>query len=257
MTLEARRRETLLKTVRGPSFRRAMKAVAELRTANDPTLAAVVAAYRPRDAQRGAQYQIAGIVLAHGVRGLVSEWPDLADETWRAELISEIEQALDLWIDEATVDLVLTALEDPSREVRAKGVWGLRSVLAHETLSEWMTPARRARATRDLVAMLEHQLAASEIVLPQIVDALGHTATRDDGDAVRALEALRPRSGEPYLVTHEALDESKLDWRDRLLAVRKGIAPERIKVRIMHRPTGLLDQKRLEAALQRIRARSR
>ena len=74
---------------------------------------------------------------------------------------------------------------------------------------------------------------------------------------MRALEALRPRSGEPYPVTHEALDESKLDWRDRLLALRKGIAPERIKVRIMHRPTGLLDQKRLEAALQRIRARSR
>ena len=71
MTLEARRRETLLKTVRGPSFRRAMKAVAE--SCGRPTirrLAAVVAAYRPRDAQRGVQYRIAGIVLAHGVRGL-------------------------------------------------------------------------------------------------------------------------------------------------------------------------------------------
>ena len=257
MTLEARRRETLLKTVRGPSFRRAMKAVAELRAANNPTLAAIVAAYRPPDAQRGAQYRIARIVLANGVRGLVSEWPHLADETWRAELISEMEQALDLWVDEATVDLVLTALEDPSREVRAKAVWGLMSVRARDTLSEWVTPARRARATRGLVAMLERHGAASEIVLPQIVETLGHTATRDDGDAVRALEALRPRSGEPFLVTHEALDESKLDWRERLLAERQGIAPARIKMRIAHRPTGLLDGKRHESSLQRIRARSR
>ncbi len=256
MTLEEHRRERLLKTLRGRSFRRALKAVAELRAANDPTLADIVGAYRPPDAQRGVQYRIARVVLARGVRGLVSEWPDLADETWRAELISEIEQALDLWIDEATVDLMLTALEDRSQEVRAKAVWGLKAILARGTLSEWMTPARRSRASRGLVAMLERQPAASEIVLPQIVETLGRTATSDDVAAVRALEALRPRSGEPFLVTREALDESKLDWRERLLAERKGIAPERIRVRILHRPTGLLDQKLLEAALQQIRARS-
>ena len=103
--------------------------------------------------------------------------------------------------------------------------------------------------------MLDQHRLTPSVVLPQIVEVLGYIATRDDGDAVRALEALWPRSGEPYLVTHEALDESKLDWPERLLAERKGIAPDRIKARISYRPTGLLDQKLLGAALERIRAR--
>lgn len=277
MTLDAHRRDTLLKTLRGTNFRRALKAVAELRTANDPTLAGIVGTYQPPDVQRGVQYKIAGIVLTHGVRGLVTEWPVLADEKWRAELIFEICQALDLWVDEATVDLVLTALEDESREVRVKAVWGLaavfhefserdrrtaradshrRAIAARDALRGWMTPARCSRATRGFVEMLAQHRHTPSVALPQIVETLGYTATHDDGDAVRALEALWNQSGEPFLVTHETLDESKLDWRERLLAERKGIAPERIKMRIGHLPTGLLDQKVLGAALQRIRARS-
>lgn len=63
MTPDARRRDTLLKTVRGGSFRRALKAIAELRAANLPALAEIVGAYRASDEQREFQYQVARIVL--------------------------------------------------------------------------------------------------------------------------------------------------------------------------------------------------
>jgi hypothetical protein len=277
MTLDAQRRETLLKTVRGKSFRRALKAIAELRAADQPALAEIVGAYRAPDGEREMHYRIARIVLAHGARGLVAEWGALADPKWRAELIIEIEQAFALWVDEATVDLLLTALEDPSPEVRGKAVWGLvgivrdvpdrerrtaradshrRALAALDTLRGWMTAARRARATRGLVEMLVQHRQAPCVVLAQIVETLGHTATKDDQAAVQALEALGPESGEPFRVTYEALDESKLDWRERLLAERKGIEPGRIKVRIGHHPTGLLDRKVLAAALERIQGRA-
>lgn len=103
--------------------------------------------------------------------------------------------------------------------------------------------------------MLAQHRQAPCVVLAQIVETLGHTATKDDQAAVQALEALGPESGEPFRVTYEALDESKLDWRERLLAERKGIDPARIKARIGHNPTGLLDRKVLAAALERIQAR--
>jgi hypothetical protein len=255
-----------------------MKALGELRTrGHDPTLVDVLGAGEAVDAQRGFQHQIARIVLAQGgVPGLVREWPALADPRWRAELVSEIDQALDLWVDEATVDLLLGALEDESRDVGVKAVWALvavlrdipprertsaradshrRAIAARDTLRGWMTSARCARATRGLVAMLEQHRQTPSVVLPQIVEALGYTATNADREALRALDALRSQSGEPFHVSHEALDESKLDRRERLLAERKGIAPERIKMRIGYRPTGLLDQKLLTATLERIQAR--
>jgi hypothetical protein len=72
---------------------------------------------------------------------------------------------------------------------------------------------------------------------------------------VQALEALVPQSGEPFRVTYEELDERKLDWRERLLAERKGIGPARLAVRIGHHPTGRLDRKVLVVALERIQAR--
>lgn len=276
MTLDAHRRDTLLKTVRGNNFRRALKAIAALRAANVPALTEIVGAYRAPDGQREFQYRVARIVLGQGVRGLIAEWPTFADPKWRAELISEIDQSLVLWVDEATVDLVVSALEDPSREVRAKAVWGLlgivreipdherrtsraeshrRAMAALDALRGWMTTARRTRATRALVEMLAQHRQAPYVVLDQIVEILGNTATGHDQDAVQALHALETQSGEPFRVTYEALDESKLDWRERLLAERKGIDPARLKVRIGHHPTGLLDRKVLAAALERIQAR--
>jgi hypothetical protein len=276
MTLDAHRRDTLLKTVRGNNFRRALKAIAELRAAHEPGLAEVVAAQRAPEAQRAFQYRVARTVLGQGVRGLVAEWRDLADPNWRAELISEIGQSFALWVDEATVDLLLCALEDPSGEVRAKATWGLlgivreipdrerraaraeshrRALAALDLLRGWMTTARRARATRGLVEMLAQHRRAPSVVLAQIVEILGHTATKHDREAVQALEALAPQSGEPVRVTYEELDERKLDWRDRLLAERKGIDPARLRARIAYHPTGLLDRKVLAAALARIQAR--
>jgi hypothetical protein len=276
VTLDAHRRDTLLRTVRGNDFRRALKAIAELRAAQEPGLADVVAALRAPDAQRAFQCQVARLVLRQGVRGLVAEWSDFADPKWRAELISEIEQFCALWVDEATVDLLLCALEDPSRDVQAKATWGLlaivpeiadrerraaraeshrRALAALDTLRGWMTTARRARATRGLVAMLVQHRQAPSVVLAQIVEILGHIATRHDREAVQALEALEPHSGEPFRVTYEELDERKLDWRERLLARRKGIDPARLRVRIGHHPTGLLDRTVLAVALERIQAR--
>jgi hypothetical protein len=69
------------------------------------------------------------------------------------------------------------------------------------------------------------------------------------------VQALEPQSGEPFRVTYEELDERKLDWRERLLAEGKGIDPARLRVRIGHHPTGLLDRKLLAAALERIQTR--
>jgi hypothetical protein len=276
MTLDAHRRDTLLKTVRGNNFRRALKAIAELRAAHEPGLADVVAAPRAPEAQRAFQYRVARVVLRQGIRGLVAEWGDLADPQWRAELISEIGQFFALWVDEATVDLLLCALEDPIGEVRAKATWGLlgivreiparerraaraeshrRALAALDLLRGWMTTARRARATRGLVEMLAQHRQAPSVVLSQIVEILGHTATKHDREAVQALEALALQSGEPFRVTYEELDERKLDWRDRLLAERKGIDPARLRARIAYHPTGLLDRKVLAAALARIQAR--
>lgn len=268
------RRDTLLKALRGRSFRRAMRAIAELRAGRDPTLADIIAGFRASDDQRSTQYLLARIVLSHGVRGLVNEWTTLTDPMWRTELVSEIEQALDLWTDEATVDLILTALEDPSRDVRMKAVWGLvaivrdipardrraaradasrRAIAARDSLRGWLTPARRSRASRGLVAMLEQHRQEPYVNLPQIVEALGYAAEPDDVDARQALESLRSQSGEAFHVSYETVDPTTLDWRERLLAERKGIAPDRIKARLVHRGTGLLDQEVLESALQRIK----
>ena len=274
MTLDAHRRDVLLKTLRGRDFRRALKAIAELRAGHEPALADVVGQYRAPDEQREVQYGLARIVLRHGVRGLVERWPTPADAKWRANLVDEIGQFFHLWAEDALIDVMLAALEDGSREVRVKAVWALlgvgreererepvtsdthgRALAALKTLRECMTPARRARATRTIIAMLEEHRQTPYPVLSQLVEILGYTATRNDRAAVEALEALRSQSGEPYHVSYERLDETKLDWRERLVAERKGIAPERLKLRIAYRSTGLLDQKLLAAALRRIQAR--
>ena len=177
-----------------------MRAIGELGASRDPGLADVVAGFRATDEQRSLQYRTASIVLRLGPAGLAAEWTALAGPAWRTEIVSEIEQALDLWVHEST--------QEPYP------------------------------------------------VLSQIVEVLGYCAESDDGDARQALESLRSVSGEAFHVTHEAVDESKLDWRERLVAQRKGIPADRIRARITHRPTGLLDQAILRAALERIQARA-
>jgi len=274
--LDPRRRETLLKALRGPRFRAAVKAIAELRASRDATLAAVVEGYSAPDEQRAFQYRIARAVLEHGVPGLVTGWPALDNSKWRAELVSEIDQALDQWVDEAIVELIVAALEDLSRDVRAKAVWAIvgivrdipkrerraaradshrRAMAARDALRAWLTPARRSRITRGLLDMLDQHRQEPCVVLGQIVETLGYIAAPHDPDTLPALEALRSQSGEPFHVSYETLDASRLGRPERLLAERKGIAPERIKGRITYRPTGLLDQKALIDALEKIRAR--
>ncbi len=275
MTLDAQRRETLLKTVRARDFRRALHAIAELRADDGPALAGVVAGFRPLDAQRAVQYEIARVVLARGVRGLVDAWPLPADAARRAQLVSEIGQFLALWAEEALVDLVLAALEDASLDVRVNAARVMpalvgreakrerptseshrRALAAIDTLRACMTPARRQRAARAVLAMLEEHHRTRSIVLPQLVEILGRTAPANDTAALAALEALRGQSGEPHHVSFERLDESTLGWAERLVAARKGIAPERLAMRIAYRGTGLLDQKILLTALRRLQGLS-
>jgi hypothetical protein len=275
-TLDAHRRDTLLKTLRSNDFRRALKAIAELRHAREPGLAEAVAQFRAPDEQREVQYHIARVVLGHGVRGLVEAWPVPADPTWRAQLVSEIGQFFRLWHEEAIADLLVAAIEDRSRDVRAKATWPVLAIVRDEwkptrvtkesqrpdvvavnTLRAAVTPEQRARVMRAVLAMLKEHRETPYPVLPQLVEILGCTATSNDTAAMEALEALRGQSGEPYHVSYEKLDPSKLDWRERLVAERKGIDPARLKLRIAHRPTGLLDQKVLLEAVRRIQARGR
>jgi hypothetical protein len=274
--LDAHRRDTLLKTLRANDFRRALKAVAELRQAREPGLAEVVGQFRAPDAQRDAQYRIARVVLGHGVRGLVDAWPAPADPKWRTELVSEIGQFFHLWREEAIADLLVAAIEDTSRDVRVKAVWAVLAIVRDEwkpkratresqrpdvvavnTLREVVTPEQRVRVMRAVLAMLQEHRETPYPVLAQLVEILGCTATRNDAAALEALEALHGQAGEPYHVSYEKLDPSTLDWRERLIAERKGIDPERLKLRIAHRATGLLDQKVLLAALRRVQARER
>jgi len=255
-----------------------MRAIAELRAARDSTLVETIAGFRAPDEQRSVQYRLAGMVVGRGVPGLTAEWATVADVRWRAELIAEIEQALDLWAEEDTLDLLLTALEDASRDVQAKAVWGLlaivrdiparergagqpgstrRAVVARDSLRGWLTPARRSRASRGLVAMIQRHQQQPQVVLPQVVEALGYCAEPTDVDARTALESLRSQSGEAFHVSYETVDRNDLDWRERLVAERKGIPADLIRARIVHRPTGLLEQEVLNAALERIQARAR
>ena len=74
------------------------------------------------DEQLDFQRRVARVVLEKGIEGLVAEWTALGDAKWRAELISEIGQFVDLWVDRAIIELVLTALEDSSRDIPWQGI---------------------------------------------------------------------------------------------------------------------------------------
>jgi hypothetical protein len=102
--------------------------------------------------------------------------------------------------------------------------------------------------------MLECHRQTPYPVLPQIVEALGYTASKKNQAAIELLEALRGDAGEPHRVSYETVDATNFAWFEKLVTEKKGIAPEQI-TRIIHTPTGLLDRKLLEAALVRIKSR--
>jgi hypothetical protein len=120
--MDEKRKQQLLKTARGTDFRRALKAIAELRASSDAALISAVAQAAAPDEQREFQVRVARLVLQKGIKGLVDAWATLGDAKWRAELISEIGQFLDLWVDKDVIELVLIALSDSDRQVQVKAV---------------------------------------------------------------------------------------------------------------------------------------
>jgi hypothetical protein len=67
--MDEQRKAYLLKLVRGKDYRRALHAIAELRSANEPALAKAVPEASDLDDQRGFQTRVARIVLEKGVAG--------------------------------------------------------------------------------------------------------------------------------------------------------------------------------------------
>ena len=110
----------LTKRLRGGDFRQAVKAVAELRHLDRASCAHLISSIPPGDEQRAFQLLIARLVAESGVHGLAARWSDLPSPQWREMLVSEIGQAVHLWVDEGTIELLLAALDDP--EV-ADGLW--------------------------------------------------------------------------------------------------------------------------------------
>jgi len=275
MAMDQKRKQLLLKTLRGNDFRRALKAIAELRASSDAATASPVAHAAAPDAQREFQIRVAELVLQKGIKGLVDEWATLGDAKWRAELIGEIGQFVDLWVDKDVIELVLASLNDPDRQVQVKAVWTLLAYLREPsdkekgavksasqrqfldgaaTVRGWITTAQRSHITQALTVMLERHCREPYSVLPQIVEALGYTASKKNQAAIELLEALRKDAGEPHCVSYENVDSENFAWFEKLVTARKGIAPEQI-TRIIHTPTGLLDRKLLETALTRIKSR--
>ena len=135
-------------------------------------------------------------------------------------LVSEIGQAIHLWVDEGTIELLLAALDDP--EVARQAV---------ESLIECLTWPDK------------------------YIELLGHSANRSDQRAVALLEQFRAMAGETRRAEFEALDPYNLPFPTSILATKKGIPPGTPFVRIWSRPTGLLDLNGLEKAIERIRCR--
>jgi len=89
----------LTRRLRGADFRQALKAVAELRHLDRAVGAHVISSLTPADEQRAFQLLIARLVAEGGVHGLAARWSDLPSPQWRERLVSEIGQAVHLWVD--------------------------------------------------------------------------------------------------------------------------------------------------------------
>ena len=267
----------LTRRLRGADFRQAVNAVAELRHLDRSSSAHLISSITPGDEQRAFQLLIARLVAEAGVHGLAARWSDLPSPQWREMLVSEIGQAVHLWVDEGTVELLLVALDDPEvarqavgsliecmrerpdkeRKKMTKTLRGKAALDAWDRLAVWITPARRARVANAVTAALEgcadnpHALTWPD----KYIELLGHTANRTDQRAVTLLEQFRPIAGETRRSEFETLDPGNLPWPTSTIAKKKGIPPGTSFVRLWSRPTGLLDLKGLEEAIERIRRR--
>lgn len=270
----------LTKRLRGSDFRKAVQAVAELRHLEPATGASLIPSIDTPDEQRAFQLLVARLVAEGGVRRLAARWRELPSPEWREMLLVEIGQRLDFWDDAGTVELLLAALNDPhhavarralnpllhclrersvkERKAMAKTLSGKASLEAADRMATWLTPAHRAEIVRALTAALDRCAGNPKAALTwpdDYIELLGLTASRTDQHAIALLEGFRPMAGETRRSKVERLDPDNLPWPTSVLADRKSIPPGTPFVRVHAIPTGLLDLKRLEEAIERIRRR--
>ena len=270
----------LSKRLRGGNFRHAVEAVAALRRLDPATGAGLVPSIDTKDEQRAFQLLVARLVAEGGVQGLAARWRDLPSPQWREMLVSEIGQAFHLWVEEGTIELLLAALDDPDDKVARRAVKLLTSCLreppgkerkaiaktlrgkaaleAWDQATAWMTPARRARVAKAVTAALDRCADNPKALTwpDDYIELLGHSATRTDQRAIALLEEFRKMAGATRRSEVQALDPENLPWPTSILAEKKGIPPGTPFVRVWSIPTGLLDLKGLEDAIERIRGRS-
>jgi len=267
----------LTRRLRGADFRQALKAVAELRHLDRAVGAHVISSLTPADEQRAFQLLIARLVAEGGVHGLAARWSDLPSPQWRERLVSEIGQAVHLWVDEGTIELLLAALDDPEvgrqavgsliecmrerpgkeRKRMGKTLRGKAALDAWDKMAVWITPARRTRVANAVTAALDG-CAANPTALTwpdKYIELLGHSANRTDQRAVTLLEKFRGMAGETRRSEFETLDPCNLPWPTSIVSRKKGAPPGTPFVRVWSQPTGLLDIKGLEEAIERIRRR--
>lgn len=269
----------LSKRLRGKDYRHAFQAVAALRHMDAASGARLIPSMGKQDEQRAFQLLIAMIVVEDGVSGLAARWAELPSPHWREMLLSEIGQFFALWVDEGTIELLIAGLNDPDATVARRAVGPLIECLRERTARErkdwattqsgraaleafdqaalWMTPERRARIAASVTAAFDRCAGNPKALTwpDRYIELLGYAATRNDTDAIERLEGFRPMAGETYRVEFETLDPDNLPWPTSMMAARKGIKPGTRFKRISHIPTGLLDLKGLETAIERIRRR--
>ena len=250
--------------------------MAELRHLDRASVAHVISSITPGDEQRAFQLLIARLVADGGVHGLAARWNDLPSPQWREMLVSEIGQAIHLWVDEGTIELLLAALDDPEAARQAVGsliecmrerpdperkkvrktLRGRAALEAWDKMAVWVTPARRARVARAVTAALDGCADNPKALTwpDKFIELLGHSANRTDRRAVTLLEQFRAMAGETRRSEFETLDPYNLPCPASILATKKEIPPGTPVVRVWSRPTGLLDLKGLEEAIERIRS---
>lgn len=128
---------------------------------------------------------------------------------------------------------------------------------AWDKMAVWITPARRTRIANAVTAALDGCAANPKALTwpDRYIELLCHSANRTDRRAVTLLENFRGMVGETRRSELETLDPRNLPWPTSMVSRQKGVPPGTPFVRVWSQPTGLLDRKGLEEAIERIRRR--
>lgn len=268
----------LAKRLRGKDYRHAFEAVAALRGMDREAAMRLIPVIDPPDEQRAFQLLVARLVAEGGVRNLAARWAELPMPAWRETLMSEI--GPEWLIDEATIELLIAALADAEPAVERRAMRALQECLrplsrkdwkkdaktksgkvAQEALAQFeksVTPAHRRRIAELVTSALERTGGNHKALLwtDWYIELLGLTATRGNARALAVLEQFRPMAGESRRTIFEKLDPDNLPWYTKMVAERKGIAPERIVASIKSVGTGLLSLENLDRAVAAIKARA-